>query len=301
VLVVDSGDLFFDLKEVKDPREELIRARVIARAYRRMEAVAINVGDLDLSQGIGFLRESAAQGIPLISANLLNPATKGLLFPAFVIEQVGKVKVAFFGLTNPQWPPVVKKAVEGAVLVKEPIQAAKDAMAKLQGKADVVVLLSDLGLAKDLELLKVVSGIHLVLGGHEGQYLGTPREEGKGFVFQSYKRGMYLGRLSLTVEEPGVPFQDGGRYHRIKEQISALELRLRTLQEQRLRQQTQGTERLIQQFLQEKAGLEGELKKAGGPVSSGNRFLWMLQSVDPELPEDQEVRKWIQEAGIEKD
>ncbi len=299
--MVDSGDLFFDLKEVKDPKQELIRARVIARAYRRMGAVAINVGDLDLSQGVDFLRQSAAQGIPLISANLLNPSTKGLLFPGHVIEQVGKVKVAFFGLANPQFSPVIQKAVEGAVTVKDPIQAAKETMEKLHGKADVIVLLSDLGLAKDLELLKAVPGIHLVLGGHEGQYLGTPREEGKGFVFQSYKRGMYLGRLSITVEEPGASFQDAGRYHRIKEQISALELRLRTLREQRERQQSQGTERLMEQFLRQKAQLEEELKQAGGPVSSGNRFVWVLQSVDPELPEDQEVRKWIQEAGIERD
>lgn len=298
---MDSGDLFFDLKEVKDPKQELIRARVIARAYRRMGAVAINVGDLDLSQGVDFLRQSAAQGIPLISANLLNSSTKGLLFPDHIIEQVGKVKVAFFGLTNPQLSRVIQKAVEGAVRVKDPIQAAKETVDKLHGKADVIVLLSDLGLAKDLELLKVVPGIHLVLGGHEGQYLGTPREEGKGFVFQSYKRGMYLGKLSLTVEEPGAPFQDGGRYHRIKEEIAALDQRLHTLQEQRERQRTQGTERLIEQFLRQKAQLEGELKQAGGPVSFGNRFVWVLQSVDPELPEDQEVRKWIQEAGIEKD
>lgn len=298
---MDSGDLFFDLKEVKDSRQELIRARVIARAYRRMGAVAINIGDLDLSQGVDFLRQSAAQGIPLISANLLNPSTKGLLFPAYVIEQVGKLKVAFFGLANAQLPPVIQKAVEGAVLVKDPIQAAKETMEKLHGKADVIVLLSDLGLAKDLELLKVVPGIHLVLGGHEGQYMGTPREEGKGFVFQSYKKGMYLGKLSLTVEEPGAPFLDGGRYQRIQEQMAALELRLRTLEEQRERQQTQGTERLIAQFSQEKAKLKQDLEKTGGPVSSGNRFVWVLQSVDPELPEDQEVRKWIQEAGIEQD
>ncbi len=298
---MDSGDLFFDLKEVKDPKEELVRARLIARAYRRMGAVAINVGDLDLSQGVDFLRQSAAQGIPLISANLLDRSTKGLLFPPYVIEQAGKVRVAFFGLANPQLPPVVQKAVEEAVSVKDPIQAAKETMERLRGKADVIVLLSDLGLANDLELLKAVPGIHLVLGGHEGQYLGTPREEGKGFVFQSYKKGMYLGRLTLTVEEPGAPFQDGGRYQRIKEQISAFELRLGTLQEQRQRQQTQGTERLIEQFLRQKAQLEAELKQAGGPVSSGNRFVWILQSVDPELPEDQEVRKWIQEAGIERD
>jgi hypothetical protein len=45
-----------------------------------------------------------------------------------------------------------------------------------------------------------------------------------------------------------------------------------------------------------------ELKRAKESSSQGgNRFLFTLESLDKDLPEDEEVKKWIAEARIEKD
>ncbi len=56
VLVVDSGDLFFKFSSDSDGDKTLMKGKIIGRAYRQMGAAAVNVGCLDLLQGLDFLR-----------------------------------------------------------------------------------------------------------------------------------------------------------------------------------------------------------------------------------------------------
>ncbi len=73
---MDSGDLFFTAKAKVDPEKASAKARLIGRAYRRMAAVAVNVGDLDLLQGLDFLRKEGSQGPPPVLANFLDPSER---------------------------------------------------------------------------------------------------------------------------------------------------------------------------------------------------------------------------------
>ncbi len=80
---------------------------MISRAYTRMGVAAINVSSADLTLGLSFFRTEASQGLPLISANLMDPTRKSLIFSPYTIKRVGNVRIALFGLTS----PVQKQAV----------------------------------------------------------------------------------------------------------------------------------------------------------------------------------------------
>lgn len=302
VLVVDSGDLFFDTTQAQeDLQKARTKARLIAQAYKHMGAVAVNVGDRDLFQGVDFLKQEAAQGLPLISANLVDSVQKTPIFPPYIIHEVSGVRMAFFGLLRPPLPPAITKAVEGKVVVEDPVEAARKVMSELKGRADLIILLSDLGWDQDLELAKTAPGIYFILGGHDGRYVKWPRQEGETFIIQSYLKGMYVGKLALTLDKPGSSFQDEGRVDRIQEDIRKLDRRIHTLQSAKERNPAPHIELQIKQINQEKAALKEEMGQARKATSRGNHFRWSLEPLSSSLPEDAEVRSWIEAFGITRD
>ncbi len=304
-LVLDSGDLFFDAGSTRDPERALAKARLLGRTYNRMRAAAINVGDLDLIQGLDFLRDEASRGVPLISANLLDPSSRTPIFPPYVIHQISGKRVAFFGLLSPEFRaevgPAIQKAVGDRIWIKEPVEAARETVEKLRNQADLIVLLSDLGLNKDSALAKAIPGIHFILGGHDGRFHTQPYHEGKTYILHASAKGMHMGRLQLTLRNSASPFQDKGKVNQVQEQIRNLDNHLRALEKERERQPSQEIERRIQFVNRQKARFQEDLGKSSIAFSNGNVFLWALVTLEATLPEDEELQRWIKEAGIEKD
>jgi 2',3'-cyclic-nucleotide 2'-phosphodiesterase (5'-nucleotidase family) len=305
VLVLDSGDLFFMARVKVDPEKALAKARLIGRAYRRMAAAAVNVGDLDLLRGLDFLRQEASQGLPLISANLLDPSSRTPIFDPYVIQKVSGIKIAFFGLLSPNFQPEIadpiQKTVGESIFIKDPVETAREMVLKLRDKVDMIALLSDLGSYRDRELVKAVPGIHFVLGGHEGLGLVQPNREGNTYMFQSYAKGMYVGTLRLVIKNPSLPFQDESRVSRIQEQIHNLDRHLQALQKQQASQPSQEVAQRIQWTHQQKAKLKEQLMQFSGAQSQENHFLWTLVALNPSLREDEDTKGWIKETGIDQD
>jgi 2',3'-cyclic-nucleotide 2'-phosphodiesterase (5'-nucleotidase family) len=267
LLVVDSGNFFTNGWAGDNQKQFIVKARLISRAYRRMGAAAINVGALDLLQGLAFLRKEAYRGLPLVSANLVDSLTKTSIFKPYVIKKVGAIRVAFFGLLSPNIRMDIYKEAGKQFLVKDPVGTAQEIIRMLRGKADVIILLSDLPSDTQQEVIRAAPEIHFVLGGRDGRYVQSPLWEGQTPILESYKYGMYAGKLQLSFINASSPF----KYDRTEEQA---------------RQQ---------------ASSENELRASKEPPSRDNRFQWTLMPLDMSMPEDKEVSGWIKQAGIEKD
>jgi len=308
VLVVDSGDLFFNFQNYSDSEKASKKAQMIGRAYRHMGAAAVNVGCLDLLQGVDFLRQEYSQGLPLVSANLLNPSTKAPIFPPYIIKEVGGVRIAFFGLlppeSGPEISPAIQRANEGKILIADPVEAARETLRKIQAKADLIIILSDLGLYKDQRVAKEVPGIHFILGGHEGRSTQRAVRAGMTHFFQSSYKGMYVGQLQLTLENPSKPFRDAGEVQCLQERIDSLDLHIRGLEAAKMRQPDKdhsNLSRSIREITRQRNALQEELKRAKETGIQGNRFLFKLEALEKVLPENEEVKRWISGAGIDKD
>jgi 2',3'-cyclic-nucleotide 2'-phosphodiesterase (5'-nucleotidase family) len=59
LVVVDSGDLFNEDEELPESVQQSakLKADVIAEIYKKIGIDAVNIGELDLVLGIGFLKE----------------------------------------------------------------------------------------------------------------------------------------------------------------------------------------------------------------------------------------------------
>jgi 2',3'-cyclic-nucleotide 2'-phosphodiesterase (5'-nucleotidase family) len=301
-IAVDSGDLFFDQQiDQADVTRALTKARLIAQAYKKMGIVAVNVGDRDLSEGMDFLKQEADQGLPLISANLVDAVQRQRIFPPYVICEVSGKHIAFVGLLRSPLPDAIQKSLAGRAAVEDPLEAARKVMAELKGKADLVILLSDLGWDQDIGIAKAVAGIQFILGGHEGRATTGSFKQGETFIVQSYQKGMYAGELALPLGKAGSLFQDEGRITRIQEQLNELDRRRRDLQMAKERNPHLDIKPAIEGIKQQKKKLQKELKEAQKTAAKGVPFRWTLEPISTSLAEDAAVRSMIEASGIKKD
>ncbi|MCX5908452.1 MAG: hypothetical protein NTY64_15025 [Deltaproteobacteria bacterium] len=301
LVVVDSGDLFFrDVQDAKDERA-LKTAKLITRIYKKMGVSAMNVGHLDLVQGVEFL---ANEQLPVISANIRSSTGKNLVFPPYQIREFSGIRIGFFGLIRPDIYMNLPQTVQETITIGDPVQAARDVVGALRDRADVIILLSDLGFEQDKDLVSLVPGIHFILAGHERNATVHPHREGGTYIMQSWVQGMYVGDLRLTLEKPGLPFQDGGTPARLREQIHHLDRSIASLEETRKATPSPppNIAAAILELSKQKKNLEMQ-EKGISPESytKGNLFLWKLIPLEQSLPVDEEIQTWIKESGLEAD
>ena len=300
--MVDSGDLFFDTAiATANLTKARAKARVIARAYKSVGIAAINVGEGDLLAGVKFLQQGIGQRLPFISANLVDSIGKKPIFTPFVIQEIAGVRIAFFGLVNPSITPANKQGKAEEVMAADPVETARQVVKELIGKADLIILLSDLGVDEDTRIAKACPGIHFILGGHEGRYVKSLYQEGETFIVQSYQKGMYVGKLTLTIGKAGVPFQDEGKADVMQEKLNELERKIGTMQQAKAKKPSPEIEKTIERLKQERTRLQADMAQARQAASRDNHFRWTLEPLASSLPEDAEVNQWIKAAGITGD
>ncbi|CAM3796501.1 hypothetical protein DESA109040_21695 [Deinococcus saxicola] len=128
----------------------------------------------------------------------------------YKIFEVGGVKVAVIGLTNPEAPTLVSPSAFGTIKITDPVAAATQARAdaKAQG-AQVFVVLTHMGVTDKnpstgavrgplISLANSLQGFDVILGDHTNvQYSGTI---GGALVVENLSKGASYARVSLTYD-----------------------------------------------------------------------------------------------------
>ncbi|WP_342566382.1 bifunctional UDP-sugar hydrolase/5'-nucleotidase [Paenibacillus sp. FSL R7-0345] len=91
--------------------------------------------------------------------------------------------------------------------VRDPEEALREQCRLLAQQADIVIVLSHLGLPADKRLAGVLEGVHAILGGHTHHLLEQPLLINGTAVCGAGKFGRYLGRLQFERSEAGAPFR----------------------------------------------------------------------------------------------
>lgn len=114
----------------------------------------------------------------------------------FVIRKAGDLRIGFIGATAPysSFYSLLGWAVA------EPVEAVRQAVAKLTGCCDVIVVVSHLGLPADKQIAEEISGIDLILGGHTHHLLEVPLVVGNTTICGCGKFGQYVGEVEVTVD-----------------------------------------------------------------------------------------------------
>jgi 2',3'-cyclic-nucleotide 2'-phosphodiesterase (5'-nucleotidase family) len=202
-VVVDSGDLLNEDEELPEEKSAKMKAELIAKIYKYIGIDAVNVGELDLVLGVGFLKQlEKNQAFPFISANLVDK--KNLpIFKRYVIKKINGKNVGIFGVMGDtsEMAGKVQEITKGAVSVTDALAAASSIVKELTGKVDYVIALTHQGTNRDWVIARRVPGINLVVGGHDKQKTKEPNEtESKTLIVQAGEKGQYQGIMEVTLD-----------------------------------------------------------------------------------------------------
>jgi 2',3'-cyclic-nucleotide 2'-phosphodiesterase (5'-nucleotidase family) len=120
----------------------------------------------------------------------------------YVVKRVGRVRIAFLGLTatRSQSYPQTK----GLTFV-DPVEAAKVWVPRARAEADIVIAVTHIGVPDDVRLAKNTRGIDAIIGGDSHTYLYQPMVQnnldGQPItIVQDGEFGVRLGMLGLTMK-----------------------------------------------------------------------------------------------------
>jgi len=147
------------------------------------------------------LEVSKKATFPLLSSNIVDEQSGKLLFQPYLVKKTNGLKIGIFSLLSPDIFLSQFDIRRKGLTVRPPIEVAQNMIKELQSKTDLILLLSHLGYAKDLELAQTLQGIHIIVGSHTGMNLFNAPVVGDKIVLQTAPKGMYGGRLDLILHD----------------------------------------------------------------------------------------------------
>jgi len=161
---------------------------------------AIGIGDDDLNLGKKFLVGlSKVSKIPFLSSNVIDEDSGKPLFHRYLIREVNGLKVGIFSLFSQDVFLGPSDPRKKGLIFRDPVEIAQEIVKELSPQTDLIILLSHLSYAKDVELAQKTSGIHIIVGSHTGNHLSNPPVIKNTIVLQTASQGKYAGRLDLTL------------------------------------------------------------------------------------------------------
>jgi len=197
---VDAGN-FSDLP---GPAGE-VKTRALVEAMNELGYRAAGIGERDLAFGPAALAAiGSVARFPFLSANLVLAGKGTGWLPASHVVEAGGLRIGVLAAMRHD-PMASWELPDGTSLVTvDPIPAVERAMAGLQGKCDVVVLLASMPLEDARLVARRVPGIDLVIGGHGGRATLAPVVEGTARILYLEDEGKFLGQATIfRPNEPG--------------------------------------------------------------------------------------------------
>ncbi len=197
VLLLDAGDLIGDTL-LADRTE----GKALVEALNFLKYDALTIGNHEPDFGTDALKRRMAEAaFPTVACNLTDKGTGKLFTKPYVVKKVAGVRVGILGLAYPKTARTTAPRNVTAVEFHPPGPAVKEYLPKLRAAgAEVVVVLSHLGLGADQLLAKEVEGIDVIVGGHSHNRMPAAGRVGSTLIVQAGAHGSDLGRLDLTVE-----------------------------------------------------------------------------------------------------
>ncbi|MCU0835916.1 MAG: bifunctional metallophosphatase/5'-nucleotidase [Chromatiaceae bacterium] len=165
-----------------------------------VDAAVMGNHELDYGQEV-FRDLLAAARFPVLAANLRAEPEPFAVTPAVVLHPPGGPRVAVLGLVTDELTTTTHPRNIAGISVEDPVASARRWVPALAAQADLVVVLSHLGITTDTD-------VDLVVGGHNHHRYATPVVENGVPIVQAGERGTHLGRLDLRLHDGGVGLLD---------------------------------------------------------------------------------------------
>ncbi len=201
VLVLDAGDAWNGTFI-----SNMTRGKAVVQAMNAAGYDAMALGNHDFDWGQETVKERAREAtFPFLGANIQEVSTGQLFAPvkAYIVKPVGSVRVGVIGLANPDTPAITKPGNVQGLRFLPAMEAVGRYLPQLRQQADLVVVLSHMGIADDERLARSVPGIDVIVGGHSHTQLRDPRRFGDTIYVQAGSGARFLGQLELVLDRKG--------------------------------------------------------------------------------------------------
>ncbi|HEX3903229.1 MAG TPA: hypothetical protein VH853_10305 [Polyangia bacterium] len=208
-LVVDAGDLFLPEGTTAETERQ---GRLLAAGLASAGIDAFTPGEGDLAIGVPLLEKlTAAFKIPVVSANLYGRDGERLFAADRLVDAAG-TRIGLFGVTAPPTAADANRWRADGIVVRDPADAAREAVASLRARgAAIVVGLVHGGLpAQNRALVRAIGGLDWAVLGHSALNLERPEKVADSFMLEAMSEGKNLGRLDLHVVDGRTTFADRG-------------------------------------------------------------------------------------------
>ena len=189
-LLLDSGDCIkagnLAIPMAEDPAwARLARAGCAAGVLGNRETHPLRAG---------FEAKLRGARHPLLCANLRAKSGGEPPLPATLKLERHGVRIGIVGVMVPMVTDRMASSTLSAYLWDPPIPAAARCAEELRPEVDLLIALTHIGHAQDLELAQQCPLFDLILGGHSHAVLETPAVVGNTHVCQGGSHGRFVGR-----------------------------------------------------------------------------------------------------------
>ncbi len=198
-ITLDGGDIYEGGMYTKFSQGE-----IISKFHKHMVFDAAVIGNHDMSWGLeSYAKIARESGHDFLGANVIdNSPEKHLDFlkPYKIIERQG-VKIGILGLTT--FMTAVGTPGKRIVDIERPEITAEKYIKEMkeQHNVDMVVVLSHLGNAADVELAEHVKGIDIIVGAHCHTAIKEPMKAGNTLIVEAGHDGEYVGNLDIVFDK----------------------------------------------------------------------------------------------------
>jgi hypothetical protein len=211
-LRVDVGDAIGGREDY-----DLIQYRYLLAAFAAMKFDALNIGQREARLSAPQLRQlKASSPVPLLSANLLDQATRQPLFDPCRIVRRGGCRIALIGLLDPRG---LDDDLGPGLQIEDMESALARQLAQLKAKADLIVLLAFTDEESLARLADQFYEIQVILGGKVSQPAQELTRRNRSLIYYVTNESRALGILELDLQRGPAPRVRGNEIRLLRDQI----------------------------------------------------------------------------------
>lgn len=198
-LLLSAGDMFQGT-----PLSNILHGKPVIEIMNRLGFDAMTIGNHEFDWSIPTLIEMKSEAkFPFLSSNIVDAVTgkrPDYATPYIFLTRKG-IKIAVIGLTTPETSYTTKPTNVQGLRFEQPETVLPPIIKDVKKLgAQLVVVLSHIGLDDDEALARKVQGIDVIVGGHSHTVVPNPIRVGDTLVVQAGYYGVYLGTLKLKVD-----------------------------------------------------------------------------------------------------
>ena len=201
---MDCGDIFGLAGE-----QDSLKGMFLIQTMDMLGYDVVNVGERELNFGQRYLLDAfKTTKMDLVSGNLVFANTKKPFTKPYVVRKAGTVRVAFTGLIGKEMK-LREFPGDPKLEILDPATVMKRLLPEMRKKADVVVVLSHLGMTESQKLTIEAPGIDVMIFGHQPGLYRTLAKTQDVITVRGGERGQHIPQVHLVVEDKKITSFDG--------------------------------------------------------------------------------------------